>query len=365
MLSNGLTEFPIQSPVGGGNDQLESIISGPDKSVWFIDNVGNAEQLGKITPSGSITWFPAINDPNAGNAANQLTTGPDGNVWFNTSSDIGKITPAGVITLYPAPAIASTISGLTAGADGNVWFTSSPAASGNNAPAASVVGYITPSGVINTFPIQSGPLADQVVTGPIVEGRDGAVWFGALIPTANGNGNPELEMGSVTPSGQITLHPIGPAELTLEATVGFDLVRGPDGDPWLIDGGLPILTSKGKELPQAILRIDPSGHFKRFPISLASDRLLGAIASGPGNKLYFSVTDNNYDVGPNPQPTIGTFSISGGVSFSSVPSRIAPDFTFGGLYTPQPMTVAPDGDLWYITNNVPNVGAAIVKLKAH
>lgn len=63
LLSNGLTEFPIESPVGGGQDQLSAIVSGPDKSVWFIDNLDDAEQIGKIAPSGSITWFPAINDP--------------------------------------------------------------------------------------------------------------------------------------------------------------------------------------------------------------------------------------------------------------------------------------------------------------
>jgi hypothetical protein len=219
------------------------------------------------------------------------------------------------------------------------------------------------SGVIRTFPILSGPLADQVVTGPIVEGNDGNVWLGALIPTT-GNGNSELEMARVAPSGQITLDPIGQAQQTIEGAIGIDLARGPDGKPWLIDGGLPILGPKGNDLPQAILRIDPSGHFKRFRISLASDRLLGAIASAPRSKLYFSVTDDNYDDGPQPEPTIGTFSTSGPVSFTSVPTRIAPDFAFGGLSTPQPMTVGPDGDLWYITTDT-NLGVAIVRLKPH
>jgi hypothetical protein len=58
LLSTVLKEFPIQSPIGSGNDQLEAIVSGPDRSAWFIDNLGDAEQLGKIAPSGSITWFP-------------------------------------------------------------------------------------------------------------------------------------------------------------------------------------------------------------------------------------------------------------------------------------------------------------------
>jgi hypothetical protein len=195
------------------------------------------------------------------------------------------------------------------------------------------------------------------------------VWFGALIPTENGNGNPELEVGSVTPSCKITLHPIGQVQETMEADVGFDLVRGPGGNPWLIDGGLPLLDSKGTQQPPAILRIDPSGHFKTFPISLASDRLLAAGASGRGKTLYFSVTDSNYDVGPIPQPTLGARSPSGRVSFTALPKQFAPDVTFGGLNTPQPMTVGPNGDLWFISTDTSgnglsaSLGPTIVRLK--
>ena len=349
LLSKGLSEFPIDSPVGGGDDQLECIISGPDKSLWFLDNYGSGEQIGKISSAGAVTWFPPINDPNAFNAINFLTTGPDGNVWFNTSSAIGEITPAGAITLYPAPAIAASVTGLTAGADGNVWFTSDSSAQG-----VSVVGDITPAGEITTFPIPSSP-----ETGPIVLGSDGELWFGALVSTNTTSGS-ELEMGSVTPPGQITMHPIGQAENTYDG-IGVDLTRGPDGKPWLVDGGLPLLTSKGKTLPQAILEIDPSGHVKRVKISLASDRLLGAIAPGPKNSVYFTVTDNDFDVGPNDQPTIGTLSASGHVSFHSVPEKIPPHFSGAGYFSPEPVTVGSDGSVWYITDT--NGGQAIVRLK--
>ncbi len=349
MLSKGLSEFPIDSPVGGGDDALEAIISGPDQNVWFIDNYGGGEQIGKISAAGAATWFPAINDPNAGNATNYLTIGPDGNVWFNTSGAIGEITPAGAITLYPAPAIAASITGLTPGADGNVWFTSDSSAQG-----VSVVGDITPAGEITTFPIPSSP-----ETGPIVLGSDGKVWFGALVSTNTTSGS-ELEMGSVTPSGQITMHPIGQAQAP-EVGTGIDLTRGPDGKPWLSEDGLSLLTSKGKTLPPAILKIDPSGHVKRVNISLASDRLLGAIASGPKNDLYFTVTDNDFDVGPNDQPTIGTLSASGQVSFRSVPERIPPHFSGEGYFSPEPITVESDGTVWYITDKLE--GQAIVRLK--
>src|SRR5262249_8929116 len=95
------------------------------------------------------------------NSADHLTTGPDGDVWFNTSSALGKITPAGDITLYPAPADTLSISGLTPGEDGNDWFTGSLTSDGDNAQTESLVGRITPSGVITTIPILTGPMADQ------------------------------------------------------------------------------------------------------------------------------------------------------------------------------------------------------------
>jgi virginiamycin B lyase len=365
LLSRGLTEFPIASPVGGGNDQLECIISGPDKSIWFLDNIGSAEQIGEITPAGKVTWFPAVSDPSdIDPPTGFLAPGPDGLVWFNTTSEIGKITPAGVVTLYPAPEIAPTISGLTPGQDGNVWFISSSTMSDSGSQSASVVGRITPSGEITTFPILPGPLADQVATGPIVEARDGKLWFGAIVPTSNGGA--ELDMGSVTPSGQSTLYPIGQTGETIEGGLGFDLTRGPDGKPWLIDGGLPIENASGKDLNDAILRIDSSGRFKPFQVSLASSRLLGAIASGPKHNLFFTVTDNNVDVGPNPEPTIGKLSLSGPgrVSFQSVPKNLAPNFWGGGIFSPLPITVGPDGNIWYITAD-PNQDQAIVRLKTH
>jgi hypothetical protein len=145
-----------------------------------------------------------------------------------------------------------------------------------------------------------------------------------LIPSqTNGNGIGELEVGAVTPAGQITLYPIEQAQQGIGGGVGFDLTRGPDGDVWLVVNDL--VNAQGKNPKPAIVRIDPSGHVKRFPISLASGRLLGPIASGPRANVYFNVTDNNQDVGPNHQPTFGALSPSGKVSFTAVPSPLAAD----------------------------------------
>lgn len=56
-------------------------------------------------------------------AGNQITVGPDGNIWFveGAISKIGMITPAGVITEYSVPA-GQDPHAIVAGPDGNLWF---------------------------------------------------------------------------------------------------------------------------------------------------------------------------------------------------------------------------------------------------
>ena len=76
-----ITEFPLPQH-GVPND----ITTGPDGNVWFTDGLG---QIGRITPSGTITEFPV-----PGSGPEGITTGPDGNLWFTEqhASKIGRIT---------------------------------------------------------------------------------------------------------------------------------------------------------------------------------------------------------------------------------------------------------------------------------
>jgi hypothetical protein len=111
----------------------------------------------------------------------------------------------------------------------------------------------------------------------VPEGNDGQLWFAALIPT--GSDSSELEMASVTPAGQITLHPIEKAgDESTTGVLGYNLTRGPDGNPWLLVGGLVNAQNTGF-VKSEILRIDPSGRFRPFPISLASNRQLNTVTS--------------------------------------------------------------------------------------
>src|SRR5664280_2209661 len=69
--------------------------------------------------------FTDFQIPTANSQPNQITVGPDGNLWFTESgsNQIGRITTAGTITEFPVPTINSGPNGITAGADGNLWFT--------------------------------------------------------------------------------------------------------------------------------------------------------------------------------------------------------------------------------------------------
>jgi streptogramin lyase len=57
-------------------------------------------------------------------ANNQITTGPDGNIWVTLESgkDVARITPGGVVDEFDAPTINGAV-GITAGPDGNLWVT--------------------------------------------------------------------------------------------------------------------------------------------------------------------------------------------------------------------------------------------------
>ena len=153
------TEFPLPS----ANSQPSHIAAGPDGNLWFSEEVAN--QIGRITPAGTITEFPGAGSPVG------ITAGPDGNLWFASTSGnaIGRITPAGVITEFRFSAHCGSYGdcaphGITAGPDGNLWFT---------VFLGNFIGRMTTTGSVTEFPI---PTANSRSEG-ITAGPDGNVWF--------------------------------------------------------------------------------------------------------------------------------------------------------------------------------------------
>src|SRR5262249_56512797 len=77
--------------------------------------------IGRITPAGVITEVVA----NVGRGPQEITTGPDGNLWFTEFSGrrIGRLTTAGAFTEFAAGITGSSLWGIAVGPEGNIWFT--------------------------------------------------------------------------------------------------------------------------------------------------------------------------------------------------------------------------------------------------
>ncbi len=119
---------PFTNPGGGTVNQLTL---GPDGNIWFIEEGQYFAQVGFLTPAGKITEFIIPPFKNGFVAGNFIIAGPDGNIWLtaNTFSGrqlsngfIGRVTPAGKITEFGTPTALSDPEGIAVGSDGNIWF---------------------------------------------------------------------------------------------------------------------------------------------------------------------------------------------------------------------------------------------------
>ena len=211
-----------------------SIAAGPDGNLWFTENIDDtdatSQRIGRMTPAGAFTEF-AVAAPFGHSYLRQIIAGLDGNLWFslegsdasyNALGAIGKITPQGAITIIPLGTY-DTPEDMTVGPDHNIWFTTN-----------FEVGRVTSDGHAQMF--DPDPHAKQgyhIGLGGITSGPDGALWFA----TAN------VKVGRVTTSGSFSYYPLasttyfdnGTSSLTLGDLKG--IVTGADGALWLTDAG--------------------------------------------------------------------------------------------------------------------------------
>ena len=203
-----------------------AIAAGADGNMWFTEY---GQRIGRITPSGVVTEFPAATYSGLG-----IVGGPDGNLWFATGSNtIGRITTTGVVTIFTV-GIHGATARITVGPDGALWFTGEGA-----------IGRITTAGVVSEY--SAGLPAINELVG-IITGPDGNLWFTAWAANL---------IGRVTTSGAITMFGAGisagglPQEITL----------GPDGNLWFTE-------TSGHRVAKVVLSGAPS--------ALPSTRLSGA-----------------------------------------------------------------------------------------
>jgi streptogramin lyase len=162
-------------------DEPSGIVSGPDGKLWFAD-LGCPKAIGRIAPDGTVTEFTAgliessccLKEVLCAVyfGVDSIVSGPDGNLWFidhdgPIDGAIGRITPSGTITEFSAGLEQfGSLQGLVSGPDGNLWFV------GDMGPAA--IGRITPSGTVTEF---STGLGESSLPQDLAPGPDGNLWF--------------------------------------------------------------------------------------------------------------------------------------------------------------------------------------------
>ena len=287
------TEFPVPT----SNRNPNGITTGPDGNLWFNETGGN--KIGKMTPSGTFTEYPV---PTSNSGLENITTGPDGNLWFTEANgnQIGRITPSGIIAEFPIPTSGSYPEDITVGPDGNLWFTEY---FGNQ------IGRITPNGSITEFPLPNGNSNPNYIT----TGPDGNLWF-----TEYGTNL----IGQITTSGSITEFPI--------PTSGSNprgITTGPDGNLWFTE-------VTGNQIGQ----ITPSGTITEFPVPTSGSRPWVIIA-GPDGNLWFT---EFFSV------NVGRITPSGSVTEFPLPNGGGPD----GI------TAGPLNSVWFTEWSGDQIGQA-------
>jgi streptogramin lyase len=303
-LLASITEFVLPSrgilgPAGSANQ----IVTGPDGNLWFTENDPVFNAIGRITPSGHVTEFKL---PTDGGNPFGITVGPDGNLWFteNFGDKIGRITPSGQFTEFPIGLAHQFTQGITTGPDGNLWFCEN----GGHAIAK-----MTTSGQVTQYPLSSSMSPVNITTGP-----NGNLWF-----TDKGTHS----VGEITTSGLVT-------EFTLPSIIAdpTGIVTGPGGDLWVTEdfyGRIAQISAQGELLNEyTIPSNNPSPN---------------GITVGPDNNIWFAE-----------QGFVGRV---GGIGELNIVTGQITEFAIPGKPQAYGITRGPDGRLWFTDRGNTSIGA--------
>jgi virginiamycin B lyase len=371
---------------------IGNIFTGTDGRLYVTDGYHKHIFGFNVGTSGGVNFSTGTT------SATDLTSGPDGNLWFvRHTNKIVKATTAGVLTEYSLPSgiTVDSETKLAAGPDGAMWFYNAGTTTSGNVK----VGRITTSGIVTSYTLPITGTLHYIYGGPVV-GSDGAIWVN-YSATGYGNGlmklttnpsftqfpitstntqpgfmtvadskiwylynNSPASIGSMTTSGVTTDYPIGAPSGTTGFTVK-KLITGSDGNVWFYGSATP-----GYHLGKLSTS---TGTVTYYSLPCAAID----IGAGPDNKIYFSCSTpgatgagylNSFDISAETTSTFWTFQpysvignimtggdgklyvtdgyhkwifgfnigSTGGVSFSSGPTS-ASNLTYGS-----------DGNLWFV-----------------
>jgi virginiamycin B lyase len=201
------------TPTSGSVPQF--VTKGADGAVWFTEYGTNS--IGRVSTNGTVTEYPT--GVISAYTLTGIVAGPDGNIWFgvkdNAYGKVGKMTPSGAVTFYTIPRALPNPQGyknspsgtFTVGSDGNIWFADSYFA-----------GVINPtSGAITQYPVYYPTLA-------VTAGPDGNMWF-----TTNGSHVIKTDtVGSFLGDYLLSSSILGIG--------GYDIKVGSDNNLWIAGG---------------------------------------------------------------------------------------------------------------------------------
>ncbi len=266
------TPTPISGPYG--------IAAGLDGNIWFTESTGSA--VGRLTPGGSIAEFK-LPASSGGAYGLDIAQGPDGKMWFVTSSAFGKITTTGAME-FPTLSESASFNKFTAiDSKGALWASSS---------SANAIYRVLQDGKVSKFSL---PNALSVPQG-IAAGSNGYLWF------AEANKN---NIGRVDEFGSIVEYPVG---MTTN-----DVAIGPNGKIWATAFN-------------AILAVTPEGIVSRYNLLTQNPQAKG-ITRGIDSAMWFTESEANQ---------IGTIDAVGNITEFKLPDNT----------NPEDIASAPSGDLW-------------------
>lgn len=273
-------EFDIPGGVGPNNE----ITAGPDGNMWVTRQDENG--VARITPAGAVTPFDIAN------TAAGIAVGPDGNLWVTTAIGVTKI-PPGDPAADEAFNLGGGFAGITAGPDGNMWAvsgddlvrfsTADPVGSADptNIPGMDGKGMATGSdGLIwiadGTGRVHSATAADTptVTTYTVGAGvQDVAAGLNAQVGYAAAG---DHEVGLLTPPGP-------PQRIALETSDPFGIAFGADGAYWV-----------ARSSKDDLLRLTPDGQTSTLTgFSISGNVGPRKVAAGPNNTLWVTLDEQN------------------------------------------------------------------------
>jgi virginiamycin B lyase len=274
-----------------------NVISGPDGDLWVgINPTVSSAAIDRIGLNGSVASFPVPDNLAHGAFFGivSLTTGPDGNVWFDTASlattgsqvVIGKMTPAGEVTEVPPiplPAGETDVSRvIVSGPGGDLWFGYTVYDATHRLPNQNFIGQATTAGAVTLFPIPSffatKPILGGVHASPVLDslaaGADGNLWF------TEGAGS-DFIFGRMSPSGVVTQFPTGNMDLG-------SVANGPNGS-------IIVIGQKNHGLRSEVFRVSTAGAITRYKIPAAISNAFSAYLGPADGSLWF--TDGESKIG--------------------------------------------------------------------